>query len=82
MTEYYVTFGQKVRQDPNPVWPHAHADGYLTVVPPDGTEDTARAMADAVTGGDWSMIQRDTPTPKLFPLGQLGKLSIQPAWAS
>jgi len=71
--EFFVTFGQQERRETHPVFPPAHPDGWLRVV---GAQDIAQAREATVKtlGHRWSNIYAEEPGPKLFPLGELGRL--------
>jgi len=71
--EFFVTFGQRYRQETHPVFPPAHPDGWLRVV---GAADItqAREAAFKTLGSQWSNIYADELHPETFPLGELGRL--------
>ena len=76
MASFYVTFGQRYRNEIHPRWRWADPDGYLKVTPPDGNEETARAMVNAALHRDWAMLYATPPSLEQYPNGETGELSI------
>lgn len=79
LTTYYVTFGQKYRQEPHPTLGKLSylPDGYFTLRAPDYRR--ARRIAIEYLGLNWSGIYELTreariEAMKYFPLGELGTL--------
>lgn len=70
MPTYYITFGQKYRDEPHPVNPAAHPDAYACVSAP--TFDAARRQAFELFGPHWANIyDADDFEPDLYPRGEL-----------
>lgn len=75
MNEYFVTFGQKYRNQPHPLQTYPHPDGWLLVKAVDMTE--ARTKAFQELGPFWSNIYTDQEFKKnqhLYPKGELHRI--------
>lgn len=75
MPKFYVTFGQKYRNDPHPKFEAAHPDGVVEIEAPDG--DSARLMAHEALGPYWSGIYDEEhyrDTSHYYPRGIIRRL--------
>lgn len=76
MKEFFVTFGQKYRQDPHPLMPEAHPDGYFVVE----AEDMGQARDKVVEslGQAWAFIYSEEEFKmngiSLHPKGELARI--------
>jgi hypothetical protein len=73
MAKYYVTFGQKYRDEPHPQG--GHPDGYFVIEA--GGEDEARAKAWRQFDNKWCMIYEEAEFDKsMYPKGDLAPKAL------
>jgi hypothetical protein len=73
MELYYVTFGQRYRHDPHPLFPRAHPDGWVAIEA--GSWERARDVAFGLFGQYWSFIYTEAEfDPSHFPRGELARV--------
>lgn len=74
MPDFYVTFGAQYPRVPNPVWSPAHHNGWLRVR---GAPDrsTAESWCWTVLLDFWSNIYDHEPSPAIYPLGEIGRMT-------
>lgn len=71
MNDYFVTFGQRYRDEEHPKFEDAHPDGWVRVVAED--ETAAREAAWMKFDQDYSMLYNEESfKPDSFPRGELG----------
>jgi len=72
---YYVTFGQRYREEPHPTHSSAHPDSYAMISAP--TMEVARAEAFNQFGSAWAFIySEDDFTPREYPRGAMLKVKV------
>lgn len=79
MKRYYLTFGQKYRQNLHPlavngIYPHP--DGWVTIEA--DTYDEAKEIAYVTFGVHWSFIYTLEPDVGMFPRGELTVIRRKP----
>jgi hypothetical protein len=85
MPNFYITFGQKYRHEPHPMFDLAHPDGWLRIVADDETQ--ARNLVASYIGPAWAFIydepRFDPPAMKMrwYPLGELASITADGATA-
>jgi len=73
MNKYYVTVGQRYRQEQHPLFPRAHPDGWITVHAE--SYNRAREGVEQVLGEHWSVIYSELSFHKdYFPKGEVGAI--------
>ena len=72
----YVTFGQRYRHQPHPLFTKAHPDGWLELrgFP---TRDMARTVAFAITGGYHAFDYTEPPALSTYPAGPLATVTYR-----
>ena len=71
MKKFYVTFGQKYRNEPHPQ--KGHPDGWFTFYA--DNEEDARKMALDYLGNRWAfMYEENEFSRRFYPLGQLKEI--------
>jgi hypothetical protein len=78
MQTFYVTFGVRYREEPHPIWPKAHPDGYLTVIAKN--EEMARRFTAALLANQWAFIYtEDNFNTARWTRGELGRIEFSEA---
>lgn len=73
--KYYLTFGQKYRNEKHPKATYAHPDGWVTIIAP--SEEKAREIAFNIFGQYWSNLYPESKwDPTFFPKGELKIIKI------
>ncbi len=67
MKIFYITFGQKYRDEEHPLG--GHPDGFAVVHAE--TYGIARDLTFAAIGIKWSGIYEEKPNPEWYPMGEL-----------
>jgi hypothetical protein len=75
MKTFYVTFGIQYADEPHPLWPKAHPDGYLTIIAKD--EEMARRLTAALLATRWAfMYSHEEFDRTKFSRGELGCIAF------
>ena len=79
MKTFYITFGQKYRNEQHPMWKNTktqyiHPDGYWEVNAPD--YESAREGVFRTLGKYWAFLYEIEPDKNIFPLGKIGQINI------
>lgn len=71
MPDFFVTFGQKYREEPHPRFKDAHPDGWLRIVA--RTHFRARQIAFSILGQGWAgLYAAEDFHPGYYSRGELG----------
>ncbi|ALY10876.1 hypothetical protein WILDE_94 [Arthrobacter phage Wilde] len=80
MPNFYITFGQKYRHEPHPLFKNAHPDGWVRVIA--ATETEARNLVASYIGPAWAFCydeQRFDPEAmkmRFYPKGELALVTM------